>query len=198
MRKYLLVLALFIPALGQAQGAGSRSWSAQLPVSLGQKAAAGSLSCVLASDALGTAAGSPTFVRLTNGTSAVGVDSGAAATYTENQPTTGSQAAMSYKGLATLTASASVKASAGNVYGVFAVNGAASVCWLECVNSATAGTLGTAVIFSAPIPASGILSLPPSTHALGNFSTGIACGIASAVDGASACGTAGNVSIFYK
>jgi hypothetical protein len=111
-------------------------------------------------------------------------------------PTTATGAAISASGKATITISVNVKASAGNVYGVYAVNGAASVCWVEFVNSATAGTLGTAVILSIPLPASGVSNVTFPYPV--NFSTGIAVGIASAVNGASACGTAGNLTVFFQ
>jgi hypothetical protein len=197
MKKLLCILAL-VPALAFAQGVVSGTPATQLPASLGQKTAANSISCVLASDALGSAAGTPSFVRLSNGTSAIGVDGTAGALYVENQPTSGTQVALSSSGKATLTTSVNVKASAGNLYGFSAVNGAATVCWLQCVDSAGAGTLGTAVIFQAALPASGTLSFPPGAIALANGASGIACGIASAVNGASACGTAGNVTLYYK
>jgi hypothetical protein len=102
-------------------------------------------------------------------------------------------------GIATVTASQSIKASAGNLYGFSVVNGAGAGCWLQCVNSAGAGTLGTAVIFQAAIPTSGSVYQSPGPLPLGNFSTGIACGMASAINGASACGTAATgVAIYYK
>jgi hypothetical protein len=102
-------------------------------------------------------------------------------------------------GIATVTVSQSIKASAGNLYGFSVVNGAGAGCWLQCVNSAGAGTLGTAVIFQAAIPTSGSVYQSPGPFPLGNFSTGIACGMASAINGASACGTAATgVAIYYK
>jgi hypothetical protein len=108
-----------------------------------------------------------------------------------------SAAALSTKGLATLTAAVNVKASAGVLYGVAAVNGAASVCWVQCVDSAGAGTLGTNVLYQHPLPASGTLSVT-SPIPLAAASNGIACGMAAAVNGAAACGTAGNVTVLYK
>lgn len=102
-------------------------------------------------------------------------------------------------GAATVTSSVNFKASAGNLYGFGIVNGAGAGCWFQCVNSAGAGTLGTAVIFQVPIPTSASIYQPPGTVPLGSFSAGIACGVASAVNGASACGTAATgVAIYYK
>jgi hypothetical protein len=113
-------------------------------------------------------------------------------------PIAGSASALSSAALATLTASASVKALAGNVYAIAYQNGAASACWVECVDSAGAGTLGTAPVFSIPMGANGVGFVEVAGMALGQFSTGIACGIATAPSGATPCGTAGNVTVFYK
>ncbi len=118
----------------------------------------------------------------------------------DHQPITGTGDALSSSAKSAVTASVNVKASAGNVYGVLALNGAASTCWLQFINSATAGTLGTSVIFSVPLPAS--ITQPvyvqPAPFALSNFSSGIAVGIATTATGSSACGTAGNLTVFYK
>jgi hypothetical protein len=98
----------------------------------------------------------------------------------------------------TVTSSVNVKASAGNVYGVSASNGAAAICWVQFINSATAGTLGTGVIFSIALPVSGVVTVPPGAMALSNFSSGIAVGIASSTNSSTACGTAGNLTVFYQ
>lgn len=112
---------------------------------------------------------------------------------------TAAGAALSSAAKATVTSSVNVKASAGNVYGLSILNGAGAGCWLELINSASAGTLGTAVIFNIALPTSGTLTIPPGALALGNFSSGIAVGAASAVGGASACGTAvTGVTVFYQ
>jgi hypothetical protein len=118
--------------------------------------------------------------------------------YVSETPTTNATG-LTTTGITTVTASQSIKASAGNLYGFGVVNGAGAGCWLQCVNSSGAGTLGTAVIFQAPIPTSGSVYQSPGPIPLGSFSTGIACGMASAVNGASACGTAATgVAIYYK
>jgi hypothetical protein len=115
-------------------------------------------------------------------------------------PSTATGVALTSSTKATLTASVNVKATAGNVYGVFAMNGAASTCWIQFINSATAGTLGTGVILSVPLPASTTqpIWLNPGPLALASFSSGIAVGIATTATGASACGTGGNVDVFYQ
>jgi len=115
-------------------------------------------------------------------------------------PDTAAAVAFSNSTKATLTTAVNVKASAGNVYGVFALNGAASTCWIQFLNSASTGTLGTAVIFSVPLPASTTqpVWVSPAPQALANFSTGIAVGISTTATGASACGTGGNITVFYK
>lgn len=108
-------------------------------------------------------------------------------------------AVLSASSQATLTASVNVKASAGNVYGVFALNGAASTCWVQFINSASAGTLGTGVIFAVPLPASTTQPVWIQLDtALSNFAAGIAVGVATTPTGAVACGTGGNVIVFYK
>jgi hypothetical protein len=114
-------------------------------------------------------------------------------------PVTTSGNALTAAAKASVTSSVNVKASAGNVYGLFALNGAASTCWVQFINSASAGTLGTGVIFSIPLPAS--ITQPvyvqPAPFALSNFAAGIAVGIATTATGAVACGTAGNLTVFY-
>lgn len=115
-------------------------------------------------------------------------------------PVATSGAALTSANESGITASVNVKASAGNVFGGYALNGAASTCWIQFINSAGAGTLGTGVVFSIPLPAS---TTQPVTFgfgdmALSNFSTGIAVGIATTQTGSTACGTAGNVVVFYK
>jgi hypothetical protein len=113
-------------------------------------------------------------------------------------PSTASAAALTPFANAALTTSVNVKATAGNVYGLFVVNGAASVCWVQFINSSGAGTLGTGAIFSVPLPASGVVSISPGTMALANFTTGIAVGISTLNNGSVACGTPGSVDVFYK
>jgi hypothetical protein len=101
-----------------------------------------------------------------------------------------------------LTTAVVVKASAGNVYGAFVVNASASTCYLEFMNASSAPTLGTAAIFSIPIPGSGtnggVINIPSGAMAMANFSTGISVGLATAYNGASACGSAGTATVFYK
>jgi hypothetical protein len=99
---------------------------------------------------------------------------------------------------AAVTTAVSAKTSAGNVYGVFFLNGAVAGCWLELINSSGAGTLGTGVVVNIPMASAGTQLLmfdPP----IGPFTSGIAVGSASAVGGASACGTATTgVTILYR
>jgi hypothetical protein len=98
---------------------------------------------------------------------------------------------------AALTTAVVVKASAGNLYGFQVTNSSASVCYLEFINAASAPTLGTATTYSFAVPATGTLTLPPSTLALSNYATGISVGIATTYNGAAACAAATAV-IFYK
>ncbi len=113
-------------------------------------------------------------------------------------PSTAAGTALSASVKATVTASVNVKASAGNVYGVSVANGAAAVCWVQFINSASAGTLGTAVIFSVALPSSGVVTISPGTFALGNFSSGIAVGVASSTNSSTACGTGANLTVWYE
>lgn len=97
------------------------------------------------------------------------------------------------------TASVSVKASSGNLYGFIANNGQATLCYLQCVNSSGAGTLGTAPIISFPLPLSTSASASLiSSVPLAFFSTGIACGFSTTAGGASACGVASPATLIYK
>jgi len=116
------------------------------------------------------------------------------------QVTTTSGSAFSSSVQSSLTSSVNVKASAGNVYGVQALNGAASSCWIQFINSSGAGTLGTGVVFSVPLPASTTqpVALGPGDLALSNFTSGIAVGIATTAGGSTPCGTAGQVVVFYN
>lgn len=113
-------------------------------------------------------------------------------------PDTASAVALTPSAKATLTTAVVVKASAGNVYGFSVTNGAASVCWIEFMNASASPVLGTAAIFSVALPASGTVNMGPGDFALANFSTGISVGIATLVNGSTACGTAGNATIFFK
>lgn len=113
-------------------------------------------------------------------------------------PTTAAGGALSSSGKSAVTTSVNVKASAGNVYGLSVVSGATSGCWLELINSATAGTLGTAVIINIALPNAGVVNIPPGTLALGNFSSGIAVGVASAIGGGTVCATASSITVIFQ
>lgn len=123
-------------------------------------------------------------------------------TFTTFAPTSASGIGLTSFANASVTTSVSVKASAGNIYGFYAVNGAATVCYLQFVNSSGTGTLGTAPLFSVPIPGSatngGIYIMPPASVSLSTASTGIAVGLSTTQNGATACGTAGTIGVWYK
>ena len=75
-----------------------------------------------------------------------------------------------------------IKASAGVVYGVVAVNTGSAACYLHFYNSASAPTVGTTTpVVTFPLPASGGIAFP-LTHGMA-FSTGIGLGIATTVGG---------------
>jgi hypothetical protein len=101
---------------------------------------------------------------------------------------------------ASLTTPVVVKAGAGDVFGVYALNGAITTCWVQFINAASSPVLGTNVVFSIPLPAS--VSQPvyvsPGAFALANFPAGISVGIATTATGSTPCGTAGNLTAFYE
>lgn len=103
-----------------------------------------------------------------------------------------------------LTTAVVVKASQGNLYGFVVTNGSTTaICYLEFINASSAPTLGTAVLYSIPVPASsttapGQVIVPPGYVPMNNFSTGISVGMASTYNGASACATAATAALQYK
>jgi hypothetical protein len=92
-----------------------------------------------------------------------------------------------------------IKAAAGKLFGVSAVNQVAAVTYLQFFNTAGVPALGTNVVFSIPIPAGSgsVLTIPPSVFALASFSTGIAWGAATTATGASAPASAPTGMCFY-
>ena len=111
-------------------------------------------------------------------------------------PSTAAGAACSLYSGATVTTAVVAKASAGNLYGCL-VNGGTSGNFLQFMNAGSSPTLGAASVFSIQIPSSGIISIPPGSFALSNFSSGISVGISTTYNGASA-GTSAAVVLFYK
>jgi hypothetical protein len=124
-----------------------------------------------------------------------GVMNGAASTnmlWTAPAPSSASAAACSFKFINASGAAVSVKASAGNLYGFTLTNNTAAVAFVEFFNIASAPTLGTtAVVMAFEIPASSFINIPPSTFALGNFSTGIGFGCTAAENGSTAASVTG-------
>lgn len=116
-----------------------------------------------------------------------------------DSPSTAAGVALSSSTKTANTSSVNVKASAGNLYGVIALSGVSTTCWLQFINSASAGTLGTAVILSIPLPASTTqpLWITPGSLALANFSSGIAVGTSTTATGSTACGTGSTVDVFF-
>lgn len=119
------------------------------------------------------------------------------------QPAPGSSAAGSYYSNTSLTTAIAVKAGTGNVYGILVTNGSTTAaCYLEIINASSSPSLGTAVQFSVPIPEStstapGQVFFPIGAIPYAHLTTGISVGIASAEGGSSACGTAGQLVLFY-
>jgi hypothetical protein len=115
-------------------------------------------------------------------------------------PSTAAGAAVSSTSLSTSTSTTgtNIKTSTGNLYGLYAVNGVASVCWVQFMNSGSTGTLGTAPIVSFPLPASTTQPIWIPLHYPINFSTGIAIGTSTLNNGTVACGTATAVVVQFK
>lgn len=114
-----------------------------------------------------------------------------------NAPATAAAAACSAGNAAALTV-LNIKASAGNVYGVTVVNKTASVIYLQFYNTAGVPVLGTSVISWIPIAASGVLVIPPGTHALSSFATGIGIGASTTPTSTGTPATAPDVTIWFK
>jgi hypothetical protein len=117
-------------------------------------------------------------------------------------PTSAAGTGLSVFSNAAVTTSVNVKASAGNIYGYQVVNGSASVCYLQFINSAGAGTLGTGFTFSVAVPGSGVnggvfgpFIFPVSQQ---TQATGIAVGLSTTQNGSTACGSSGIVTVWYK
>jgi hypothetical protein len=112
-------------------------------------------------------------------------------------PSTGAGNALSASSQSALTTAVVVKGGAGGLYGFQVTNSAASVCYLEFINAASAPSLGTAATYSFAVPASGTLTLQPGSYSMSAYATGISVGMATTYNGSSACAAATAV-IFYK
>jgi hypothetical protein len=101
-----------------------------------------------------------------------------------------------------VTTAVVVKSSAGNLYGWAAQNGAtAADCFVEFINASSSPSLGTAAVFSVQMTEFAAAAQQNAFYMLPvpiNFSTGISVGFATTFNGSSACGTAGNITIFYN
>lgn len=91
----------------------------------------------------------------------------------------------------------SIKASAGNLYGVYCVNANASVCWVQIYNSSSP-TCGTSSVMSIPIPSSGVLAYGPGPLPLYSGSTALGVCMGTTATGSTACTTANSCTFFYK
>ena len=96
-----------------------------------------------------------------------------------------------------LTTAVSVKGSAGQVYKVQCDNLAGgSNAWVQLINVASGGTLGTTVIDQIPLAAGGTGGFSLASGEA--FSAGIFIGAATASNGSSAVSTAVNCSVAFK
>lgn len=89
-----------------------------------------------------------------------------------------------------------IDGAAGNLWGMFFQNNTATPSWIQFFDSATTGavTLGVSVpVWAAPIPASGILLIPPAALALLAFVNGIVYAATSTLGGATPESMSGTV-----
>jgi hypothetical protein len=114
-------------------------------------------------------------------------------------PSTSSTVALSGYHAAS-AAAGSIKASAGNLYGLSLGNSGNIACWLQLFNTAGTPTAGTSVIDSIMVQAGLTVNLPPGSFALENFATGIGYAGATTDSGATTtgCTTGFSVSAYYK
>lgn len=95
------------------------------------------------------------------------------------------------------TTAATVKSSAGNLYGYYIFNPNSSACFLQVFNT-TSPTLGTTTpIFSFGIPGTGAANLPPAPTALANFGTAISVASTTTANGATTCTTGMTVNVWF-
>lgn len=125
---------------------------------------------------------------------------GAASTnalWVENAPATASAAACTATFINATGAAVNLKASAGNLYGLVLTNNQGATAFIEFFNTASAPTLGTtAVVFCIELPTGGIVTIPPATLALMNFTTGIGFASTTAENGSTTASVTGM--IFFK
>lgn len=98
------------------------------------------------------------------------------------------------------SAAGSIKASAGNLYGLALGNSGVIGCWEQLFNTAGTPTAGTSVIDSIYVDAGITVMIPPGVLALKNFSTGIGYAGATTDSGATTtgCTTTFSISAYYQ
>lgn len=162
-------------------------------VALGHGTAATALRVELPTDGTGT-------VGLIAGSAVIGhviVDSGVVTPTLAPIATSGGALSVLHNSSA---AAGSIKASAGNLYGLVLGNSGTVNCWLQLFNTAGTPTAGTSVIDSVMVQAGVTVHIPPGIFALENFATGIAYAGATTDSGATTtgCTTTFSVSAYYK
>jgi hypothetical protein len=164
----------------------------------------GTVSVPISANTLPQTATNPIFSTITDGTksivsaiSALGtapIGTDVMAVNSVNLPSVAAGAALSAKFINNSGAAVSIKASAGNLYGFSLTNSTASPAFVEFFNTASAPTLGTtAVVFCVVIPASGNVTINPTTLALMNFFLGIGFAVTTAENGTATAGVTGMV-----
>jgi hypothetical protein len=113
-------------------------------------------------------------------------------------PNTSSSSACSAINIATSTSTYNtVKASAGNLYGLNIFNSTNSVVYLNFYNS-TAPTIGTtSIVLAIAIQAGTSITIPPGIFALANFSSGITTSVTTTNGGSGVCASGLVLNVFY-
>jgi hypothetical protein len=97
-------------------------------------------------------------------------------------------------------AAGTIKASAGNLYGLTLGNDGTIPCYMQLFNSASTPTAGTSVVNSYMVQAGTTLPIPAGVLALENFATGIGYAGATTDSGATTtgCTTTFNITAYYQ
>lgn len=199
-QKVAIGLVLTLVIVSAQQPVQLQTYNGGGAVALGHGTAATALRVELPTDGTGV-------VGLIAGTAVIGhviVDTAPSTAVTgtvtvNGAPTTASANALS-RFHNSSAAGVSVKASAGNLYGMVLGNGGTVPCYLQVVNTAGTPTAGTSVVDSYMVQAGTTLAVPPGLLALTTYSTGIGVAGATTDGGATTtgCTTTFSVTVFYQ
>ena len=149
----------------------------------------------------GTALGTPSAYGSTPSGNALSANVYVTNPVTTTAPTPSTSSSYAFtKFHASSAAAGSIKASAGNLYGLVLGNSGTTACWLQLFNTAGTPTAGTSVVDSVLVQAGVSVVVPPGTLALENFATGIGFAGATTDSGATTtgCTTTFSVSAYYQ